>query len=63
MNKKYLPSPCIVLCNYLDGAVADYENGNTEAKDFIMECITALKLLGDPDWHKYKDRMLNKEAF
>ena len=53
---------CIVLCNYLDGAVADYENGNTDEKDFIHQCISALKLLGDLSWEEYYDRMRTAET-
>lgn len=53
---------CIVLCNYLDGAVADYEEDNTEAIDMILDCINALKLLRDPDWKKYYDRIKTVET-
>lgn len=53
---------CIVLCNHLDGAVADYENGNTDEKDFIYQCIASLKLLGDPSWKGYYHRMITAET-
>lgn len=58
MSKKFLAGACIVLCNHLDGAVADFENQNTVAFDFIVDCIAALKQLGDPSWKGYYDRVM-----
>ena len=36
---------CVVLTNYLDGALADLEAGTTEAFDIIEDCINALELM------------------
>lgn len=58
MSKKFLAGACIVLCNHLDGAVADFEMHTTVAFDFIVDCIAALKQLGDPSWKKYYDRVM-----
>ena len=46
----------IVLENYLDGAMYDLENGNTENYDIIYSCILALKVLGDAKYIEYLDR-------
>ena len=48
---------CIVLCNYLDGAVADYENGDVDNILLIEDCIATLKMLGDVSWLHYSKRM------
>lgn len=47
---------CVVLCNYLDGALYDLENKTTFATDFIYECIMGLKQLGDYNWTDYLER-------
>lgn len=47
---------CIVLENYLDGAMADMENGEVENTDFIKECIAGLKVLGDATYMDYEKR-------
>ena len=48
---------CIVLCNHLDGAVADYEQGSVDNVMFLISCIYCLKLLGDPTWEYYYKRV------
>ena len=53
---KYV-APCIVLCNYLDGAVHDYEVGEVDNVNFILECIEGLKLLGDFSAFEYEERV------
>ena len=58
MSKKYLAGACIVLCNHLDGAVADFETHTTVAFEFIVDCIAALKQLRDPSWKGYYDRVM-----
>jgi len=52
----------LVLENYLDGAVADFESGNIDFENMyaITNCISAIKLLGSVDYLFYRDRM--KEA-
>ena len=35
----------VVMENYLDGAVADYENGDVENDNLIWSCIETIKLL------------------
>ena len=50
---------CVVLCNYLDGAVADYEEGNVNNVNLILSAIAGLKKLGDPTWDDYYNRVLN----
>lgn len=48
----------IVLCNFLDGAVADYEEGWLENLSLIEDCINTLKLLGDfTGYQEYKERI------
>lgn len=47
----------IILENYLDGAIADYENGDVENDDVIMSSIFALSELGDSSWIHYYNRM------
>lgn len=37
----------IVLENYLDGAVSDYENGCLDNSEIIDGCINTLYLIGD----------------
>ena len=57
MNKD-LTGAKLVLCNYLDGAVADLENNNIDeqAYTFIKDCIEALKILGDYSYKNYLER-------
>lgn len=52
----------LVLENYLDGAVADFEQGNIDFDNMcaITNCISAIRLLGSADYYFYRDRM--KEA-
>ena len=45
MNKDY-HGAYIVLDNFLEGAVADYENGEIENASLIEECIQALYKIG-----------------
>lgn len=57
----------IVLENYLDGAMADYEDGQVENTMIIESCIDVLRLLHDKDWMEYQERfsnvkLKNKEA-
>lgn len=50
---------CVVLCNYLDGAVADYEEGMVDDVKIILSVIAGLKKLGGPTWDDYYNRVLN----
>ena len=47
----------IILENYLDGAIADYENGDVENDEVIMSSIFALSELGDSSWIHYYNKM------
>lgn len=49
-------SACMVLCNHLDGAIYDLEQGNIDNYNFIYECIMGLKELGDYSYHDYLER-------
>ena len=49
---------CVVLCNYLDGAVADYEEGMVDNVKLILSVIAGLKKLGGPTWDDYYNRVL-----
>ena len=37
----------VVLTNYLDGALADFEDNQTDAEKCIEDCISALELMSD----------------
>ena len=50
-----------VLENFLDGAIADYEDGNVDNKEMIISCIYALKKLGDATWMQYLKKLNNRE--
>lgn len=54
--KKNCTSACIIICDYLDGAMYDLECGCTENYKFIYEAIIGLKELGDYSYHDYLDR-------
>lgn len=47
----------VVIANYLDGAVQDYERGSVENGEFIESCILSLKRLGGRCWYEYYERM------
>lgn len=47
----------VVLEDYLDGAVHDYEEGRIEEDYVIMSCISALRLMNDSEWLDYYLRM------
>lgn len=47
----------IVIENYLDGAVHDYERGTVKNGEFIESCILSLKRLGGCCWYDYYERM------
>lgn len=57
MIKENCIGACIVLENYLDGAIADYEYGDVENVSVIDDCINALRLLGDSSCKDYKERV------
>ena len=46
----------VVLCNFLDGAIADYEEGMIDNTLLIEDCIATLEMLGDLDYEKYQYR-------
>ena len=56
MIKKDCTAACIVLCNYLDGAVDDLEQGNIMNAEFVYEVIIGLKMLGDSSYVNYLNR-------
>lgn len=54
-----LISPVIVLENYLEGALADFENGLVENANFIKEVIEGWEILSHPlvvAYSDYKER-------
>ena len=54
-------APCVILANYIEGALSGYENGQPESEQFIYECIEALNVLGDKaSYNEYLKRY--KEA-
>lgn len=56
-NEIYLKAaPCMVLENYLDGAIADLEDGNIDNFTFVYSCILGLQKLGDSSWKDYMNR-------
>lgn len=50
-------SGIVVIENYLDGAVHDYEEGRVKNGEFIESCILSLKKLGGCCWYDYYVRM------
>ena len=54
--KEKLDAPSMVLETYLDGAMADMENGDVENIEFIYDCIKGLKKLGDSKCQEYLKR-------
>lgn len=45
LNLKDYIGAIVILENYLDGAVADYENGDIENTDLIWSSINTIELL------------------
>lgn len=49
-----------VLCNYLEGAVSDYEEGTVDNIELIYSCINTLYLIGDyGSGENFEKRMSN----
>ena len=60
MKENYIGA-IVVLENFLDGAVADYESGNVEDNETIWSCINAIKKLGGRWYYEYEERMIKAE--
>lgn len=47
----------VILEDYLDGAVHDYEEGRVQDDRIIRSCIEAIKALGGRCWREYQERL------